>query len=505
MNKDAMNSKDDWEGTLASRFEEDIQLPPDENWNDIHQELFRAKKRRFAALWIAASIILLGTLGIVFLQKSTNSDNEIKAKNETQNKEIRPKTSEKNSSNNPQKKVVFTEKDEESNSKNRESNVNNQLNQSESNHTKNRETANSETRSYNSKNKSGKSTKSERNVSNNENQTSKSFETSTSTTEIISKKNEQASNHENSYKKMVATSNNSTVNSSENTRIQDSNIRLKLLPVNLLSTTESNLIQELAKKDKTNFKPYLSFQVAPLIGRNIRIISGTFNSDNTNSNALGERRASLPKFGFQTNLNYHFNKRLYLNTGFQLAGGDFQSRWFFKYLQIDPNTNDIRLKTTSGEASTTDPTLIQSITNGTSGIYKLRINHAFSLNSIPVGITYRFTDERFSPYFRTGLNMEFFGRQSLSLDVLENGITRNVELNLNRPNNRLNLQAIVALGVETCIKSNWSFFTEGGYYVPLNQFVNANGYAVRMAGSSILGGVRYIFRNKLIQGNTVTP
>ena len=235
-------------------------------------------------------------------------------------------------------------------------------------------------------------------------------------------------------------------------------------------------------------------QVAPLFGRNIRIISGTFNSDNTNSNVLGERRASLPKFGFQTNLNYNFNKRLSLNTGFQWAGGDFQSRWFFKYLQIDPTTNDIRLKTTSGEASTTDPTLIQSITNGTSGIYKLRINHAFSLYSIPVGITYRFTDERFSPYFRTGLNLEFFGRRSLSLDVLENGITRNIELNLNRPNNRLNLQAIVALGVETRIKGNWSFFAEAGYYIPLNQFVNANGYSVRIAGSSILGGVRYNFK-----------
>jgi hypothetical protein len=75
--------------------------------------------------------------------------------------------------------------------------------------------------------------------------------------------------------------------------------------------------------------------------------------------------------------------------------------------------------------------------------------------------------------------------------VLENGITRNVELNLNRPNNRLNLQAMLALGVETRIKSNWSFFAEAGYYVPLNQFVNANGYSVRVAGSSILGGVRY--------------
>ena len=487
MNKDTMNSKDDWEGTLASRFEENIQLPPDENWNNIQQELFPKKKRRFVALWIAASLILLGVLGIVFFQKSTNSEKEIKAKNETQNKEIRTKTSGKNSTNKPQQKVVFTEKDEESKIKNRESNVNNQLNQSESNQTKNRESANSETRSSNSKNKSGKSTKSKRNISKKQNQKTNISENSTLKTEIAKNKNEEAITNENSNSETIAITN----NSSKNTRIQDANIRLKLLPIQFISTVQSSPIHEVAKKDKTDFKPYFSLQVAPLIGRNIRIISGTFNSDNTNSNALGERRASLPKFGFQTVLNYHFNKRLSLNAGFQWAGGDFQSRWFFKYLQIDPTTNDIRLKTTSGEASTTDPTLIQSITNGTSGIYKLRINHAFCLYSIPVGITYRFTDERFSPYFRTGLNLEFFGRRSLSLDVLENGITRNIELNLNRPNNRLNLQAIVALGVETRIKGNWSFFAEAGYYVPLNQFVNANGYSVRIAGSSILGGVRY--------------
>jgi hypothetical protein len=494
MNKDTMNSKDDWEGSLASRFEEDIQLPPDESWSNIQQELFPTKKRRFVALWIAASLILLGVLGIVFFQKSTNSEKEIKAKNETQNKEIRSKTSGKNSSNKPQQKVDLTEKAEESNSKNRESNVNNQLNQSESNQTKNKETANSETKSSNSKNKSGKSTKSKRNISKKQNQTTNSSANLTLTTEIGNNKNEESITNVNSDTETILNSNNSSENSSKNARIQDSNIRLKLLPIQFISTVQSSPIHHVAKKDKTDFKPYFSLQVAPLIGRNIRIISGTFNSDNTNSNALGERRASLPKFGFQTNLNYHFNKRLSLNAGFQLAGGDFQSRWFFKYLQIDPTTNDIRLKTTSGEASTTDPTLIQSITNGTSGIYKLRINHAFCLYSIPVGIMYRFTDERFSPYFRTGLNLEFFGRRSLSLDVLENGITRNVELNLNRPNNRLNLQAIVALGVETRIKGNWSFFTEAGYYVPLNQFVNANGYAVRIAGSSILGGVRYNFK-----------
>ena len=488
MNKDTIDSKEDWKGSLASRFEDDIQLTPDKNWKDIQQELFPRKKRRFAALWIATSLILLGGLGIVFFQKSTYSENEIKAKNETKNKEIIPKFSEKNSTSNSQKKVVLAEEHEESSGKNGKSKANNQLKQSVSNQINKKESAFLENRLSSSKNKSIKSTKSKRNLNKKQNQTTNLSGNSTLTTEISNNKNEEAITNENSDSETI------TNNSSENARIQYTTIRLKLLPIQLISTLQSSLFQEAAKNDKTDFKPYFSLQVAPLIGRNIRIISGSFNSYNTNSNALGDRRASLPKYGFQTALNYNFNKRLSINTGFQLAGGDFQSRWFFKYLQIDPITNDIRLKTTSGEASTTDPTLIQSITNGTSGIYKLRINHAFSLYSISVGVTYRFTDERFSPYFRTGLNMEFFGKRTLSIDVLENGIARNIELNLNRPNNRLNLQAIMNLGVDTRIKNNWSFFAEAGYYVPLNQFVNSNGYSVRMAGSSIFGGVRYNFK-----------
>jgi hypothetical protein len=494
MNKDTIDSKEDWKGSLASRFEDDIQLTPDKNWKDIQQELFPRKKRRFAALWIAASLILLGGLGIVFFQKSTYSENEIKAKNETKNKEIKPKISEKNSTSNSQKKVVLAEELEKSSGKNGKSKANNQLKQSVSNQINKKESAFLENRLSSSKNKSIKSTKSKRNLNKKQDQTSNLTGNSTLTTEISNNKNEEAITNVNSDTETILNSNNSSENSSKNARIQDSNIRLKLLPVQLISTVQSSPIQDVTKKDKTDFKPYFSLHVAPLIGRNIRIISGSFNSYNTNSNALGDRRASLPKYGFQTALNYNFNKQLSINTGFQLAGGDFQSRWFFKYLQIDPITNDIRLKTTSGEASTTDPTLIQSITNGTSGIYQLRINHAFSLYSIPVGISYRFTDQRISPYFRTGLNLEFFGRRSLSLDVLENGIARNIELNLNRPNNRMNLQAMLAFGVETRIKNSWNIFAEAGYYVPLNQFVNSNGYSVRMAGSSILGGVRYEFK-----------
>jgi hypothetical protein len=487
MNKDPMKPTDDWEGVLASRFEEDIQLPPNENWKGVEKELFRTKKSRFAALWIAVSMLLIGGLGVCFFLRPSNSGDKINAKIEHQKVLKKP-------INKARQKLVLIEKVGGSKRRNRESKVINQLNQSVSNQTKNRESVSLDKKTSFPLKKLDKSSKRKRTPINKQNHPTTSSENPTLATEMFNNMNEEPKNHEKSDNETISNDNISSENSSKNPRNQDSNICLKLLQVQLISTVQSSRIEEVIKKDKIDFKPHISIQVAPLIGRNTRIVSGSFNSNNTNSNALGDRRASLPKYGFQTALNYHFKKRLSLNTSFQLAGGDFQSRWFFKYLQIDPTTNDIRLKTTSGVASTTDPTLLQSLTNGSSGIYKLRINHAFSLYSIPIGIAYRFKDERFSPYFRTALNLEFFGRQTLSLDVLENGIARNIELNLNLPNNRLNLQAMVALGLETSIKKNWSLFTEAGYFLPLNQFVNSNGYSVRIAGSSILVGLKYEFQ-----------
>ena len=491
MNKDTMNSKNDWEGALASRFEEDIQLPLDENWSVIEQEIFPKNTKRFAARLIAASILLLSGIGMVIFQRTTDNDVKINAKNEAQKELNKPKSSEKRPNSKPKQNTVLTEKGPRSEHLKSELKVNNQETQFTYLPKKKGTSANYKESIDNYTIKSSISTKSNLNQRKKDNQTSISLEQPPVNSEISSNITTEPTKSKNNAFETIISNDFSSENLDVKSKNTDSVISLNLIPLQLLSTTVLPPIKELTKKEKTNFKPYFSIQVAPLLGRNIRIISGTFNSDNTNSNALGDRRTSLPKFGFQTILNYHFNKRISLNTGFQLAGGDVQSRWFFKYLQVDPTTNDIRLKTTSGEVSTSDPTLIQSITNGTTGIYKLRINHAYSLLSIPVGITYRFTNQRFSPYIRSGFNLEFFGKRTLSVDVLENGIARNIEFNFNRPNNRLNLQAMLAFGVESQIKNNWVFFLEAGYYIPLNQFVNVNGYSVRMAGSSILAGFRY--------------
>jgi hypothetical protein len=274
----------------------------------------------------------------------------------------------------------------------------------------------------------------------------------------------------------------------------DSTLYLKplpILPLNVLLSPELKLV---VKEDvETKFNPYFSFQFAPLIGRNIRTINGTFNSDSPTSSALGERRVALKKYGFYTGINYHFTNQFSINTGFQMASGDVQSRWFFKYLYVEPNSNELRLSTNSGEATTSDPTLIQSITNGNTDIYKLRINHSFLLYSVPLGITYRFTQKRISPFLKTGLNAEIFGKRSFSIDVYESGTIRNIEMDLNKPVSPLVFQGMFSLGVQGSISKKWSLFSEVGYCFPFNKAFNLNGAHVRNAGSSFMIGLNYNF------------
>jgi hypothetical protein len=492
MNKDTMQSNDEWGGALASQFEEDSQLPKDENWKAIEHVIFAQKKVRLISPLIIISTLLISGLGIFFFQKSPNPDKKIKSKNAVQNNPIDANISDKSLSSNSHHKVILTEKNEHSDRVNQTPSAANKFKLFDSINSKKSESAQIKNQSQVSISKSDKfrKTRMYENEKQHQNKNPISRDKFNLSTEISENKNQDSTKHKKPANETTITGE-YTQKLSENGRNLDTTIRLNLLPIQLLSTAKLPQKLELIKKDTLEFKPYFSVQLAPLIGRNIRIVSGMFNSGSNYSNAVGERRASLPKFGFQTTINYHIKKRISLNTGFQLARVNFQSRWFFKNLQIDAITNDLQLKTTFGEASTSDPILVQSIANGTTGIYKIRLNQNIFLYSIPIGITYRFTDERLSPYFKTGLNMEFLGRRSLSIDVMENGITRNIELNLNRPNSRLILQGMLALGIETSAKNNWSFYSEAGYFVPLNQFISANGYSIRMAGSSILVGFRY--------------
>ncbi len=431
MKDNSFHNDENWKGSLSNKFDSENIAAPDQAWNQIEDELFPKKKNRYAAFWFLMTGLFIGAFFFIYL----NSGKDLIKNQQIQN------TSNKK----PQKVLSESSKFTENNLSN-----------------------------------NSKSTKNKKNKVNETKISTLSTNSISSEDQLVfqEKKIDQQNNL------MSSNSINSGLNA------MDSILYLKPFPILPLNIALSPELKLLGKEDlETTFNPYFSFQIAPLIGRNIRIISGTFNSDSPTSSALGERRVALRKYGFYTGINYHFTNQFSINTGFQMASGDVQSRWFFKYLNVEPNSNELRLTTNSGEATTSDPTLIQSITNG--NIYKVRINHSFVLYSIPLGITYRITQERFSPFFKMGINAEFFGKRTLSIDVQENNIIRNVTMNLKKPTSPIILQGILSLGIQGSIAERWIVFSDVGYYVPLNKTFNLNGASVKNAGASFMLGVQY--------------
>jgi hypothetical protein len=475
MKDNSFHNDENWKDILSDKFDSEEFSAPDQAWNQIENELFTKKKHRFAAfLIIMAALFISGSMFLFFKsgEEEKNNHSTVYCKKRPQRQRINVRENEQ---------IKGGEKREK---RTGESEIKNNQDQKTTN---------------------GKSVNSQRNKSDfsqpinaiNKKKSKNHKENSVISSEISNQPvyNNSSINlftqeEQTQGNQGVLIVNNKNKRESEGT---DSILYLKpfpILPLNFLRKPEFKT--ELGKKDlKTKFRPYFSYQLAPIFGRNIRTISGTFNPDSPTSSSLGERRVSLRKAGLCAGINYHFTNQFSLNTGFQITAGAFQSRWVFKYLYVEPNTNELRFSTNSGQVTTSDPTLIQNITNGITDIYQLRINHSFILYSIPVGITYRITQKKISPYFKTGINAEIFGKRSFSIDVYENGIIRNIEMNLNRPNSPIVFQGILALGVQGAMSKKWSLFSEAGYYVPLNNAFNLNGARVRNAGSSFMVGLNY--------------
>ena len=159
MNKDNLNSNDDWKGLLASQFEDDIQVPPNKQWDAIQNELFPKKKRRFFVRWISMLILLLGGAGIIFIQKSTYSDKKVNARYQVPKGKIKSKSLEKRSWSNSKPKVDLSKNNQKEILSKRELKVDDPLSRVNVINKKTTEYASNVSNSALTKNKTGRSPK----------------------------------------------------------------------------------------------------------------------------------------------------------------------------------------------------------------------------------------------------------------------------------------------------------------------------------------------------------
>jgi hypothetical protein len=234
-----------------------------------------------------------------------------------------------------------------------------------------------------------------------------------------------------------------------------------------------------------------SYQLGVETGRSIRIVKGNYDGEGVQSRAVGAKRWFLPKRLVHASMNWHWTENFSLQWGCQWGGGDIQSRWVFRNLSVEPNTQELRMQSSDGDVVTNDPSLIDQITNGNGGVYQLRLNYSYRMLTVPIGVRYRMTNQVVSPMVRLGWNWERIGRREMSIDVNENGVIRNIPLVITAQQPRKSLQQYCALGVSMRLHERFEFYTEGIYYFPLTKMINANGYQVRSSGIGIQWGLQY--------------
>ncbi len=486
MEKNEQEKKETWRSSLHSQWEENTAISPALSWEQLSPHVLKKSRRKRVWLW-GMTLPLLGMLMSVLYFNNSGDENAVMTK------ELASASLAKSDSLSQNDRNVLTSKIESTEVVNKDNLLKNDGSNSLSNdaaESKKRKESSPSLVQYNSRTLK-----------------SKSSVDSTEQDEQKSKEKKKLENREVVHEREQERKADIEIESAEelSSETQYSFQRGEHLDENVLFSKDgfidSKPLYPLAIHTHYQIKipapmkwrkpAQFSYQVGWETGRSIRIIKGNYDGDGVQSRSIGARRWFLPKRLLHASVNWHWTENLSLQWGFQWGGGDIQSRWVFRNLMVEPNTQELRMQSSDGEVVIQDPSLIDQITNGNGGVYQLRLNYAYRMLTVPIGVRYRITNHVVSPLVRLGWNWERIGRREMSIDVNENGVIRNIPLVIAEQQPRRSMQQFCALGVSMRLQERLELYTEGLYYFPLTKMINANGYQVRSSGIGIQWGLQY--------------
>ena len=245
------------------------------------------------------------------------------------------------------------------------------------------------------------------------------------------------------------------------------------------------------KANDINCFQKISFQTSINRGINVRKIEGEFNTQSMKSKTIGERRIPTKLTQFQFGINYHLNDKFSINSGVYFSKSTFQSRWFYRQLFVNTGENAVELRTMNGEASLNDQQIVSDLATGDTILYKIRANYSASFYSIPVGFTYRFNNQKFSPFLRYGISLDLHSKANISLDIQKNGTYKSIDLNLKNNSIQLALQQMASFGFEYKFSNNWSSFLESKLAIPVSKINIASDYKLKSSYFTLGVGLIY--------------
>ena len=190
-------------------------------------------------------------------------------------------------------------------------------------------------------------------------------------------------------------------------------------------------------------------------------------------------------------LDVKINEKLDINTGFQFGKSEFQSRWFYRQFYFENGETTVELKTLNGEATLDNEEIVTEIATGDTILYKLRANYSSSFFSLPIGFSYKFNQNRLSPFIRYAVSLDFHQSPTISLDIQKNGALNNYDLKFQNNTIRFALQQIASVGFDYKINKNWSAILESKLAIPVSKINVGTNYKLKSSYLTLGLGIKY--------------
>jgi len=265
---------------------------------------------------------------------------------------------------------------------------------------------------------------------------------------------------------------------------------LKLDPKNIFITQKNTNQQILPFKPSAFLSHKFSLSLCLVNGASFRTMKPPFNNTDISSRNFGEPKIHTTLNSVQLGMNYAIDNNFEFNTGIAYSDLHFQSPWSPKNLFLHPGEQDISFQTIDGPGRIIDPLILNDLQGGDTMYTQIRMNHASSFMTIPLGMSYYFHVKNWSPFIRVGMNIALFNKSNLDIEVLNDDLPMRVLISTNNPPSHFAIQEYLSCGLEYHIKPTWSLYVEPRLTLPFINGPNSQSPPNRFKNLTIGAGLK---------------
>lgn len=284
----------------------------------------------------------------------------------------------------------------------------------------------------------------------------------------------------------------------ENNKNDNTLSMVEYLPLKLVMPIESDelFIPEIFNNpfcQKRSCEPKFSLAYNVFVGKNMRMVSGNFDLDQSLAKRRSDKRIALNQLSHNLTLQYRISDKFALSTGLGYGIAQSTSKWYNRPTFLPAGQNSLRFQTSEGYCSVSDTSLINSLYNGDTSDLKMRFNQSVEVLTFPVMGSRTYFKNKWTTSLNFGLSADIHFNSKLSFNLEDNSGVRDVVAELDDTKTNLSLQALVGVRFNYRINSRFEAFGEQRLSVPVTSYLKTDTYKAYSANMNLGIGLRFYF------------